>query len=76
MRLDASDIKELNLLKYYRLIRKWACKTYDLKDADLEKFRDLCELYEGQATEFKEIPYCGFVGMLEVANFWLKEQLM
>lgn len=36
MRLDASDIKELNLLKYYRLIRKWACKTYDLKDADLE----------------------------------------
>jgi len=36
MRLDASDIKELNLLKYYRLIRKWACKTYSLKDADLE----------------------------------------
>mgnify|MGYP003665130769 FL=1 len=36
MRLDASDIKELNLLKYYRLIRKWACKTYNLKDADLE----------------------------------------
>jgi len=36
MRLDASDIKELNLLKYYRLIRKWACKTNNLKDADLE----------------------------------------
>ena len=36
MRLDASDIRELNLLKYYRLIRKWACKTYSLKDADLE----------------------------------------
>ena len=36
MRLNASDIKELNLLKYYRLIRKWACKTYNLKDADLE----------------------------------------
>ena len=26
----------MNLLKYYRLIRKWACKTYSLKDADLE----------------------------------------
>jgi ADP-heptose:LPS heptosyltransferase len=26
----------MNLLKYYRLIRRWACKTYDLKDADLE----------------------------------------
>ena len=36
MRLDATNIKDLNLLKYYRLIRKWACKTYGLKDADLE----------------------------------------
>ena len=36
MRIEANDIRELNLLKYYRLIRKWACKTYNLKDADLE----------------------------------------
>ena len=36
MRLETSDLRELNLLKYYRLIRKWACKTYGLKDADLE----------------------------------------
>ena len=36
MRLEANDIRELNLLKYYRLIRKCACKTYGLKDADLE----------------------------------------
>ena len=36
MRLEASDIRDMNLLKYYRLIRKWACKTYKLKDADLE----------------------------------------
>jgi hypothetical protein len=36
MKLSATDIKELNLLKYYRLIRKWACKTYGLNDADLE----------------------------------------
>ena len=35
-RLEASDLRELNLLKYYRLVRKWACKTYDLNDADLE----------------------------------------
>jgi hypothetical protein len=26
----------MNLFKYYRLVRKWACKTYELKDADLE----------------------------------------
>ena len=36
MRLSADDLKELNLMKYYRLIRKWACKTNGLKDADLE----------------------------------------
>jgi hypothetical protein len=36
MRLSASDLREINLFKYYRLVRKWACKTYDLKDADIE----------------------------------------
>ena len=36
MRLDAQDLRELKLFKYYRLVRKWACKTYGLKDADLE----------------------------------------
>ena len=36
MKLNSTDIRELNLLKYYRLIRKWACKTYKLNDADLE----------------------------------------
>lgn len=36
MRLTADDLKKLNLMKYYRLIRKWACKTHELKDADLE----------------------------------------
>ena len=36
MRLTSTDLRELNLLKYYRLVRKWACKTYNLKDADLE----------------------------------------
>ena len=36
MRITAQDIRELNLFKYYRLVRKWACKTYGLKDADLE----------------------------------------
>jgi hypothetical protein len=36
MRLAASDIRELNLLKHYRIIRKWACRNNDLNDADLE----------------------------------------
>ena len=36
MRLSSKDLRELNLFKYYRLVRKWACKTYDILDADLE----------------------------------------
>ena len=36
MKLNASDLRNLNIFKHYRLVRKWACKTYGLKDADLE----------------------------------------
>ena len=36
MKLNASDLRNLNIFKHYRLVRKWACKTYELKDADLE----------------------------------------
>ena len=36
MRLSASDLRDIQLFKYYRLVRKWACKTYGLTDAELE----------------------------------------
>ncbi len=36
MRITAQDIRDINLFKYYRLVRKWACKTYNITDADLE----------------------------------------
>lgn len=35
-RIEAKDIKELGLLKHYRLIRRWVCRNYNLTDADLE----------------------------------------
>jgi len=35
-RLEPSDIKDMNLLKHYRIIRKWACKNNGLNNADLE----------------------------------------
>ena len=35
-RLTASDIKNINLLKHYRIIRKWASRNNGLNDADLE----------------------------------------
>ena len=35
-KLEAKDLRSIGLLKQYRVIRKWACKTYKIKDADLE----------------------------------------
>jgi len=37
MRLNANDIKDLNILKHYRIIRKWACKNNNLTDAELQR---------------------------------------
>lgn len=36
MRIEPDDLRRIGLLKYYRLVRKWACKTYSLNDADIE----------------------------------------
>jgi hypothetical protein len=35
-KIDAGDLKDMHFLKHYRIIRKWACKTCNLRDADLE----------------------------------------
>jgi len=35
-RLTPDVIKEFNIFKHYRIIRKWVCKNNDLNDADLE----------------------------------------
>jgi len=36
MRITWSDLKDAGILKYYRVVRKWARKTYGLKEADIE----------------------------------------
>lgn len=36
MKLQPDDIRNIGLFKYYRLTRKWACKTYNLTDGELE----------------------------------------
>ena len=36
MRITADDIKQIQLFKYYRIVRKWMCKANNLNDADLE----------------------------------------
>ena len=35
-KLSSSDLKDLNIFKHYRIIRKWASKACNLKEADLE----------------------------------------
>ena len=35
-KLEAVDLKDLELLKHYRIIRKWACKNNSLRESDLE----------------------------------------
>jgi hypothetical protein len=35
-KLEARNIKDMNLLKHYRIIRRWACRNNGLNDADLE----------------------------------------
>lgn len=52
--LSSSDLKEMQLFKYYRLVRRWACKTYDLKDADLELLIYLDCLKRFTRQEFKD----------------------
>ena len=57
MRLSAQDLRKLNILKYYRLVRKWACKTNNLKDADLELliYLDAIDLFN--KDDFKKGTY-------------------
>ncbi len=56
-KLTSSDLKELNLLKHYRIIRKWVCRTCNLKDADLELLIYLDSIDFFTKKDFKEGTY-------------------
>jgi len=56
-RLSSEDLRELKLLKHYRIIRKWACKICDLKDADLELLIYLDSLDFFTKDDFKKGTY-------------------
>ena len=49
-RLESKDVKEIGLLKHYRIIRRWACRNNGLNDADLELliFFDCMDLFTKQ----------------------------
>ena len=62
MRIEANDLKNMGLLKHYRIIRKWACKTCNLNDADLELliYLDAIDLFT--KDDFKKGTYSYFSG--------------
>jgi len=53
VRLTSSDLRELNIFKHYRIIRKWACKNNNLNDADLELLMYLDALDMFTKQDFK-----------------------
>jgi len=57
MRIKSTDLKSLNLLKHYRIIRKWATKTYDLNESDLEILIYLESLNHFIKNDFKNGTY-------------------
>ena len=56
-KLTSKDLKELNLLKHYRIIRKWVCRTCNLKDADLELLIYLDAIDHFTKDDFKKGTY-------------------
>ena len=56
-KLTSKDLKDLNLLKHYRIIRKWVCKTCNIKDADLELLIYLDAIGFFTKKDFKEGTY-------------------
>lgn len=57
MRIEPNDIRQLNVLKHYRVIRQWAYKNYGIREADLELiiYLDCLEYFRKQ--DFKEGTY-------------------
>jgi hypothetical protein len=55
--IKASDLRDSKTLKHYRIVRRWVCRNYGLKDADLELLIFLdCEGLFNKA-DFKEDTY-------------------
>jgi len=50
---ERGEVK-VDFLKYYRLVSRWACKTYDLKVADLELLFYLDPIVYFTITDFQD----------------------
>ncbi len=56
-KLSSEDLREFKILKHYRIIRKWACKTCNLNDADLELLIYLEAIEHFTKDDFKKGTY-------------------
>ena len=56
MRIESSNLKNIGLLKHYRIIRKWACKTNKIQEADLELLIYLDAIDFFTKNDFKKVP--------------------
>lgn len=82
MKIDAHDLREIGLFKYYRLVRKWACKSYDILDADLElliyldckghftrnEFKEGCYTYSWDKTRWERLRRNGWIDVWRKRN--------
>jgi hypothetical protein len=57
MRITSKEIRELNILKHYRVIRTWACKNNNITDADLELLIYLDSIGMFSKQDFKQGSY-------------------
>jgi len=57
MRINSSVLKNINLLKHYRIIRKWASKSNNINEADLEILIYLESLNHFTKNDFKNGTY-------------------
>jgi len=53
-KISVEDLKNINLFKHYRIIRKWASKTCNIKEADLELLMYLDGIGMFKKQDFKE----------------------
>lgn len=58
-RLQAEDIKESNVFKHYRVVRKWVVKNYGINEGDLEIliYLDCLDLFKRNDFENNQLTY-------------------
>tara|TARA_B100000927_G_scaffold125259_1_gene101036 strand:+ start:1664 stop:2095 length:432 start_codon:yes stop_codon:yes gene_type:complete len=56
-KITSSDLKELNIFKHYRILRKWLCKTNNIKEADFELLLYLDAIQYFSKQDFKDGVY-------------------